>query len=148
MNKIIIKEAKQSELSAILDLYALPDMDNGEVLSLSEASAIFEKINNYPNYKLYVAKENGKVIGTFSLLIGENIIHHGQSSGLVESVVVHTNYRSLGIGKKMMEYAIQKCKEAHCYKMSLSSRIIRERAHSFYERLGFKKHGYSFLIEL
>jgi ribosomal protein S18 acetylase RimI-like enzyme len=148
MKKIIIEEAKQSELSAILDLYALPDMDCGEVLSLSEASAIFEKINHYPDYKIYVAKENGKVIGTFSLLIVENIIHQGHSSGLVESVVVHTNYRSLGIGKKMMEYAIQKCKEANCHKMSLSSRTIRERAHSFYERLGFKKHGYSFMIEL
>ena len=148
MENTTIEEAKQSDLPAILHLYSLPDMDNGKVLTVSEASKIFAKINNYPNYKIYVAKENGKVIGTFSLLIVENIIHQGHSSGLVESVMVHPDYRSLGIGKKMMEYAMQKSREAGCYKMSLSSRTSREKAHLFYERLGFKKHGYSFWTEL
>jgi GNAT superfamily N-acetyltransferase len=147
MDSVIIEETKQSDLADILALYALPDMDNGGVISVSEATKIFEKMKTYPNYKIYVAKMDEKTIGTCTLLIAENIIHHGQSSGLVESMIVHTDYRSLGVGKKLIEFTMQKCKEAGCYKMSLSSRMIRERAHAFYERLGFRKHGYSFWLD-
>jgi GNAT superfamily N-acetyltransferase len=99
-----------------------------------------------PNYKIYGAKYNGKIVGTFSLAIMDNIAHLGKSSGLVEDVVVDKNMRSKGIGKKMMEYAIEICRNNNCYKMSLSSNIKRERAHNFYEKLGFEKHGYSFSI--
>jgi GNAT superfamily N-acetyltransferase len=145
---ITIEEAKRNDLQAILDLFALPDMDNGNVLSIDEAGKIFDKMSQYPNYKTYIARDHQIIVGTFSLIIVENIIHCGGASGLVESVVVDNRYRSKGIGKMMMEFAIQKCKESKCYKMSLSSKLIRERAHSFYENLGFKRHGYSFLIEL
>jgi GNAT superfamily N-acetyltransferase len=101
-----------------------------------------------PNYKLFVAKYEGAIVGTFALAIMDNLAHLGKSSGLVEDVVVAKEMRSKGIGKKMMEYALDICKENNCYKMCLSSNLIRKRAHSFYENLGFKKHGYSFLIEI
>jgi hypothetical protein len=39
-------------------------------------------------------------------------------------------------------------KEKGCYKMTLSSNLKRESAHAFYDSLGFKKHGFSFLVEL
>ncbi len=47
----------------------------------------------------------------------------------------------------MMNYAIKLCRENGCYKVALSSNLKREKAHAFYEKLGFKKHGYSFLVE-
>jgi GNAT superfamily N-acetyltransferase len=53
-----------------------------------------------------------------------------------------------GIGKTMMKFALKQAKEKGCYKMTLSSNLKRERAHKFYESLGFKKHGFSFLMEL
>ena len=33
-----------------------------------------------------------------------------------------------------------------CYKLVLSSHLQRHEAHGFYEGLGFRKHGFSFLI--
>lgn len=48
----------------------------------------------------------------------------------------------------MMKYAIEYCKKYGCYKVSLSSNLKREKAHHFYESLGFRIHGYSFLLEL
>jgi GNAT superfamily N-acetyltransferase len=46
----------------------------------------------------------------------------------------------------MMQYAIQLCRRAGCYKVTLSSNLKRKSAHEFYESLGFQRHGYSFLI--
>jgi hypothetical protein len=48
----------------------------------------------------------------------------------------------------MMKYAMDISRQKHCYKMVLSSHLRREKAHKFYESLGFKKHGFSFDIDL
>ncbi len=145
---IEIIEAKKEDLPRVLSLYAEEDMDDGNVLPIGYAEAIFDKMQSYPNYKIYIAKYTDEIVGTFSLSIMDNIAHMGQSSGLVEDVVVEKSMRSKGIGRKMMEYALEICRKNNCYKMNLSSNLKREKAHKFYEKLGFKKHGYSFSIEL
>ena len=48
----------------------------------------------------------------------------------------------------MMRFAMARATEKHCYKIVLSSNAKRERAHSFYESLGFERHGFSFRIML
>jgi GNAT superfamily N-acetyltransferase len=148
MDNLEIRKATTDDIPMILELFAQKDIDNGEVLSIDEANGIFNKFKLYPNYSLYLAMIDNKVVGTFELLIMDNLAHKGSKSGIVEDVVVDLEYRSKGIGGKMMEYAIMICREFGCYKLTLSSSIHRERAHMFYENLGFKKHGYSFLIEL
>jgi GNAT superfamily N-acetyltransferase len=151
-NKLIenmrIESLHKDDLKYVLELYVLLEIDNAKIMNLDKALEVYDKMMAYPDYKIYVAKLDSKIVGTFSLIIMDNITHLGRPSGLIESVVVLERYRSIGIGKKMMEFAIQQCKQANCYKMSLSSNLIRKRAHAFYERLGFKQHGYSFLIDI
>jgi GNAT superfamily N-acetyltransferase len=48
----------------------------------------------------------------------------------------------------MMHHAMALAREAGCYKLVLSSNQKRERAHAFYESLGFQRHGFSFSIEI
>ena len=78
----------------------------------------------------------------------DNLGHLGAPSGIVEDVVVDPACHSRGIGQAMMRFAIERCRERQCYKLMLSSNAKRERAHAFYEALGFARHGYSFRIEL
>jgi len=143
-----IREATKEDIDGILELYKQPDMGDGKVLSIKQAQTIFDRINSYPNYKVYVAEVEGVIVGTFALAIMDNLAHLGTPSGLIEDVVVKTNFQGRGIGKQMMEYAMEYCKKQGCYKVSLSSNLKREGAHRFYESLGYKKHGYSFLLEL
>ena len=148
IDKLEIREANFAHIPSILGLYAQKDIDDGNILSPADAISIFNRFKSYPNYNLYVALDDNKVVGTFALLIMDNLAHMGKPSGVVEDVVVDSNLQSQGIGKKMMEAAMQICKKHDCYKLTLSSSIHRERAHRFYENLGFEKHGYSFLIAL
>lgn len=143
-----IRKATTTDIPMILELYAQKEIDNGDILSQDEAIKIFNKFQTYPNYSLYLAEIGNRVVGTFELLILDNLAHKGSKSGIVEDVVVDSDYRSKGIGKRMMEYAMDICRNNTCYKLTLSSSIHRDKAHRFYENLGFKKHGYSFLIEL
>jgi GNAT superfamily N-acetyltransferase len=141
---VTIRKASKDDLEAILSLYADPELDHGRTLDLADAERIFERMASYPNYSVYVTELENEVVGTFALLIMDNLAHLGAPSGVVEDVVVNSRWRGQGIGKAMMRFAMDECARAGCYKLTLSSNLKRESAHRFYESLGFKRHGYSF----
>ena len=142
-----IRPATKADIPSILSLYAQLEQDGEITISLSEAAEIFQRIESYPNYHIYIAEQSGEVLGTFSLAIMDNLAHHGAKSGLIEDVVVDKKHRGQGIGKEMMQYAMDLCRKYACYKTCLSSNLKRERAHAFYESLGFQKHGFSFTLD-
>ncbi len=145
---LIIREATSDDLPAILALYAQPGMDDGITLPLGEAEEIFKRMQSYPNYRLYVASMEGQIVGTFALLIMDNLAHRGSPSGVIEDVVVDQQRQGQGVGKQMVRFAMERCRDVRCYKLVLSSNIKREAAHRFYEGLGFKRHGFSYWVEI
>jgi GNAT superfamily N-acetyltransferase len=145
---ITIREAEESDLAGVLALYAQPDIDDGDVLPAKEAESLFKRFRNYPDYTLYVAEHEGQIVGSFALLVMDNLGHLGAPSGIVEDVVVAPRLHGHGIGRAMMRFAMERCRDKHCYKLMLSSNVKRERAHAFYEGLGFARHGFSFRIDL
>lgn len=145
---VTCRPASQADLSAILRLYAQPALDDGNVLALPDAVRIFERILSYPDYRLYVALMEDQIVGTFAMLIMDNLAHLGAPSAVVEDVAVDPAYQGRGIGKQMMRYACELAGEKGCYKLVLSSNLVRERAHAFYESLGFERHGYSFHVSI
>ena len=148
MIPITIRKALKSDLEAILELYADLEIGDDQPLDLHDAERIFGQMKRYPNYAIYVAEFEDTVIGAFALLIMDNLAHRGAPSGIVEDVVVHSQWRGQGIGKAMMQFAMERCRQAGCYKLALSSNIKRQSAHEFYRSLGFEQHGYSFLVNL
>lgn len=143
-----IRPATADDLPAVLALYAQPSIDAGQVLPLDRARAIFLRFQSYPNYTLFVACHEGRIVGTFSLLIVHNLAHLGAPSGLVEDVVVAVDHQGRGIGTRMMRFALELCREHACYKMALSANSGRTAAHRFYEKLGVRRHGFSFVVPL
>lgn len=142
---VSIRPATAEDLPAVLALYAQPEIDAGRVLPLDQALAVFHRFQLYPNYTLHVAVIEGRIVGTFSLLIAHNLAHLGAPSGLVEDVVVAVDQQGRGIGTRMMRFALERCRAHGCYKMALSSNARRAAAHRIYEKLGFERHGYSFV---
>jgi GNAT superfamily N-acetyltransferase len=106
-NSLCLRTASKSDLPDVLRLYAQPDLDNGNVLPISDAERIFEKMLRYPNYKIYVAVTEDRVVGTFALLVMDNLGHLGVPSAIIEDVAVDPLLQGQGIGKAMMRYAIQ-----------------------------------------
>jgi GNAT superfamily N-acetyltransferase len=144
--RLIIRKASEADLAEVLALYAQPDLDDGDVLSLEEAADTLRRFSRYPDYALYVAEQEGRVVGSFALLIMDNLGHLGARSAIVEDVVVDPNLHGNGIGRAMMQHAVERCRDKDCYKLVLSSNAKRERAHAFYSSLGFERHGFSFRI--
>jgi GNAT superfamily N-acetyltransferase len=143
-----VRKASAADIPAVLALYAQPDLDDGNVLTVDQGVALFERFARYPDYTLYVAEQDDEVVGSFALLVMDNLGHLGSPSGIVEDVVVAPARQSSGIGAAMMRFALERCREKRCYKLMLSSNAKRARAHAFYESLGYERHGYSFRVEL
>ncbi len=146
-DEITIRQAEEADLTAILKLHAQPDMDDGRMLDLAAAKAIFRRFAQYPHYRLYVAEVNGTIVGSYAFLVMDNLGHLGAPSAIIEGVVVDPARQGQGIGRAMMQHAMAQARAHGCYKLALSSNEKRQRAHAFYEGLGFRRHGYSFLIE-
>jgi GNAT superfamily N-acetyltransferase len=145
---IHVRPAAETDLPAVLALYAQPGMDDGRVLPLAEARRLLARFATYPDYTLYVAELDGEIVGTFALLIMDNLGHLGAPSAIVEDVMVAPTAQGRGIGQAMMEFARQKGLEKRCYKLVLSSNAKRERAHKFYEQLGYERYGHCFRLDL
>src|SRR5215471_2274811 len=143
---MIVREALVVDLPAVLELYAQPELDGAGVISLEEARQAYARMARYPDFRLYVAELDERVVGTFMLIVMDNLAHGGAPSGLVESVVVAADMQGRGIGTAMMQHARAHCRSRGCYKMALSSNLKRERAHAFYDGLGFERHGFSFRV--
>lgn len=143
---ITLHEAIEADLPAILSLYAQLGEDDGAVLNLAQAGRIFARIRTYPDYRLYIARRDDRIVGTFALLIMDNLGHQGARSAILEDVVVANELRGQGIGRSMVLFANRLCQAKDCYKLALSSNRNREAAHRFYESLGFVRHGFSYAI--
>lgn len=146
VDALTIREADSADLPGVLALYAQPDLDDGVILPLYDAERVFARFARYPDYALYVAEQDGRIVGTFALLIMDNLGHLGAPSAIVEDVAVGPVMQGRGVGRAMMRFAVARAAEKHCYKIVLSSNAKREHAHSFYESLGFERHGFSFRI--
>lgn len=146
MRKVMIRQVRREDLQAIRELYYQPDFHNGEPIPMEQTERILDEIEKYSYYKVFVALDGGCVVGTFSLAVLQSL--SGDFAGVIEDVVVREDCRGQGVGEQMIRFALERGKEAGCYKVALSSNVKRERAHHFYESLGFERHGYSFTTTL
>jgi GNAT superfamily N-acetyltransferase len=127
--------AKRENLVNILELYKQLNPSNND-FSIRNANKIWDKIEN-ENIKYFVAKDNDKIIGSCYIIIIHNLTYNGKSIGYIENVITDEKYRRKGIGRKIMEMAINYAKGENCYKIVLQSGIKRTTAHKFYEAIGF-----------
>ncbi len=58
---------------------------------------------------------------------------------IVQALVIEASQRSKGVGEALMQVAEAWAREKGCTSVALYSRVDRDRAHRFYERLGYEK---------
>lgn len=93
------------------------------------------------------AIENGEELGAVYLYLIRNDSRK-EPYGLLEDLLVKEKHRKKGIGSALVTAAIAEAKRLGCYKVIGTSRFTRETVHRFYGRLGLKKYGYEFRLDL
>jgi len=135
------RPAANSDLPAIVRMLAddfLGSTRERDEIPLPESYLkAFTEIEASPNIELIVAEIEGEVIGTMQLTFIPNLAFQGATRMLIESVRVDGKLRGQGIGKKFMEFAINRAKDKNCLFVQLTTAADRVDAHRFYTKLGF-----------
>ena len=92
-------------------------------------------------------RESGKKIGWAYLYIVFQD-RHREPYGFIENIYVAPDYRNRGLGSMIVRRVIVEAKKRKCYKLIGTSREANTAAHRFYRRLGFRKMGYEFRMDL
>lgn len=94
----------------------------------------------------YSAIQNEVDVGRGRLFFISNDLHV-EPYAYIEDIFVSEVQRQKGIGTRLVEQLIHDAQTTGCYKVIACSRLERIDVHSFYEKPGFKKHGYEFRID-
>jgi GNAT superfamily N-acetyltransferase len=86
---------------------------------------------------VFVATDGERVVGWAALLIDEAFVDG--FGAFLEGFVVDEAVRSRGIGVALLESVEARARERGCAEIRVQSNVLRERAHSFYERNGYTK---------
>ena len=144
---LAIRPALPADVPQLLELYKLLDLEPEPELPIDQAQARFRELALRPGHAIFVAEFERQIVGTFALIFIGGLSHGARDSCIVEDVCVVPEMQGSGVGKQMMGFAMAQCAAVECYKLVLSSHVKRGAAHRFYESLGFRRHGHSFLID-
>lgn len=106
---------------------------------------IKQKTINALGIKLYI-EDGGREVARAYLYILKNDLHN-EPFGFMEDVFVDENYRSQGLGTKIIKELIKLARQNKCYKLIGTSRQERPKVHRWYLNFGFKNRGKEFRID-
>jgi GNAT superfamily N-acetyltransferase len=108
----------------------------------------FAAIERDANHLLAVADRGGNVVGVLQLSFIPGLTRRGMWRGQVEGVRVAADERAGGIGRAMIEWAIEECRRHGCGLVQLTSDKRRSAAHRFYDSLGFEATHQGYKLSL
>lgn len=149
----LIRTAEIADLPAVVALLAQLSLDTpreqaDDPLPPASYAEALAAIDADPRQQLYILEDSGRIAATMTVLIVPNLSHVGRPYALLESVVVDDSVRGRGYGSLMLRFAIERAREAGCYKVALTSNKARAGAHRFYVGLGFQATHEGFSLYL
>jgi len=97
----------------------------------------FEQIENDPYAELIVLEAENEIIGTLQLDFINVISFQGRQLAQIEAVRVDSRQRNKGVGRALLQWAIEYARAKKCYLVQLASNNQRMDAQRFYLDLGF-----------
>ena len=139
----MIRPAEQRDASALAELMT----QLGYRTTSDEMRARLRSILSHRDFATFVAVEEDEVCGMIGLSASVGY-EHDDPTGKIMALVVDEGMRGRGIGRNLLAAAEDYFARAKIVRVVLTSRFTRERAHAFYESLGYVRTGLRFMKEL
>ena len=112
----------------------------GQLGYKSEAEEVARRIaamRDSADHAVFVAQTaDGEIAGWIGVFVFRCVEANARAE--ISGLVVDEKVRSMGIGRQLLERAEEWSRARGCATIGLRSNVIRERAHNFYERLGYE----------
>ena len=139
---LIFRDARGSDLQLLVEMLAddaLGAQREDASIPLDQAyCSAFENIDFDPNNELVVVESDSTLVGMLQLTFIPYLSHRGSWRCLIESVRIQSQFRGMGMGTKLFEWAINRARQKDCKLVQLTSDKTRPGAIRFYENLGFQ----------
>ena len=150
-DELVMRRAREDDLPAIVVMLAqdqIGDADDADLPLDPAYLEAFRAIDASPDQLLMVAEFEGRIVGTMQLTFIPGLLMRGAWRGQIEAVRIDSSVRGQGLGSRMIEWAVERCRERGCKLVQLTSNNARTDAHRFYERLGWSKSHAGFKLML
>lgn len=155
MTALTFRDATIADIPIIVQLSHAGDARGTDTPPLDPASlsderyrAAFAEITADRNHRLVVAEKDGEVVGTIQLSFIPGLPNFGMRRCMLENVHIRADQRGTGLGTQMVQWAIQRSRDAGCGVVQLTSNKVRKDAHRFYGKLGFAQSHEGFKLKL
>ena len=108
----------------------------------------FAAIERDPNQFMAVLEDAGEVVGYLQLTFIPGLSLKGMLRGQIESVRIASSRRGQGLGRVMLEWAIDECRRRGCGVVQLAMHKSRDDTLRFYKSLGFVASHEGFKLTL
>lgn len=134
---------RKLELKDLEEVFELLDELYENKIEYSIFAQKYEASLNDDNFYEIVAVEDNKVVG---VLIARIINRLAKKKNIlfIDDLIVNERYRNTGIGKLLIQNAMDYAVNIDCESLELTSLISNINAHRFYENNGFEKRQYKF----
>ncbi|NUW32271.1 GNAT family N-acetyltransferase [Nonomuraea sp. SMC257] len=136
---LLFREARAEDVPAIVAMLAddpLGARREGDPADERYLTA-FARIDANPYDELIVAEVGGKVVGTMQLTYLAGLSRLGAERCQIEAVRVASSTRGQGLGRRMIQWGVDRARARGCAVVQLTSDKTRTDAHRFYDSLGF-----------
>jgi GNAT superfamily N-acetyltransferase len=140
MNEAIIEQATMEDLPQMVDLlYELFSQEGDFVPDKMKQERGLRLILEQPNRgRIFVYRINSMIVGMVNLLFTISTAEGGFVV-LLEDVIVRVDYRGRGVGKQLLEHAIEYAKKKEFLRITLLTDRINEQGQAFFSKMGFFK---------
>ena len=138
MLKPVIRPATPEDLAGVLALYRQLNPDD-PVLDVASAGPVWAAVLGSGLTTPFVAEIEGRLVSSCTLAIVPNLSRGARPYGVIENVVTDAGHRRSGLGRAVLEAALDKAWAADCYKVLLATGSRRESTLRFYEGVGFTR---------
>jgi GNAT superfamily N-acetyltransferase len=140
---IILREPRSSDVPDIARLIT----QLGYPTDAGEMAGRLEALSGKPDYAVFLAETNGRVVGLVGAFIGYALEFSG-AWGRLMGLVVDEPFRGRRIGAELMGRIEGWLRERGATRLTLTSGKQRVDAHRFYRRLGYEETGFRFTKRL
>ena len=141
---ITIRKATSDDLESIYILICELEEQHldGELFEIT-----FLKNINDPDIHYLVAVLNNRIVGFVSLHV-QHILHHSKPTCELQELNIKPELRGSGIGALLMKETERIANELNLEEIELTTKIHRDRAQSFYKKLGYTHTHNKFVKKL
>lgn len=133
-----IRFIEQKDVKMLCNLLEKLQEERGNLEVLEET---VKKLQEKEEYGLFGAFVDGMLVGFVMGICCQDVCGACKRFLVIENVIVEEAYHGQRVAQQLFEALESWSKEKKCYYAILVSGMARERAHHFYQKIGYTKEG-------